>query len=329
MNNAYLSNEEAQSMNNAMPIFQNLEIGSKLQTALANGVALGTKWYLDPLNGSDSNDGLSAQTAFKTLPVAYAALTEKKNEVLFIVGGSTSIVLSAAFVWAKSYTHLVGLCPETPFGGRARIGHNADFTSMFTITASGCLFKNIHWQCGRGSTTNVNCVVVSGTSSYNVFEGCHFDAMLHATEAGGTQAWRALVLQNGARSNAFKGCTFGEWTVVWASASGALVEFLGLNAGSHFIGCRFITNTSSTSMVPVKSDVDVGGVAGYVAFEGCEFINANAKPDVMFGAPSTGKLIINDCRAFNATNWSANSSSVFNSSGPASIADGGLAVVIS
>ena len=30
-------------------------------------------YYLDPTNGSDSNNGLSVSQAFKTLPVAYAA----------------------------------------------------------------------------------------------------------------------------------------------------------------------------------------------------------------------------------------------------------------
>lgn len=329
MNNQFLSDTEASLINASSPVHQLAGVGDKLRMALANGTPMGTKWYLDPVNGDNAFDGLSPQTAFKTLPYAYDKLTANKNETLYIIGGSSALNLAVAFTWAKSYTHLVGLCGDTAFGGRARIGHSADFTTMFTINASGCIFKNIHWQCGRGSTTNVNCVVLSATAHYNYFEGCHFDAMLHATEAGGTQAWRALVLTNGVRSTTFNGCTFGDWTVVWASDNGALVEFGGLNAGTHFIGCRFLINTSSTSMVTIKSGVELGGAYAYVTFEGCKFIALNATPAVIFGAPTAGKVIIDKCSAFNVTNWSADSTAVINSSGAANIADGGLGVVIS
>lgn len=329
MNNSYMSNDEAAALNNAMPINQLVGLGSKVQQALMNGAQLGQKWYLDPVNGSDDYDGQSAQTAFKTLPYAYAKLTANKNEVLYLIGGASAINLSEAFTWGKSYTHLIGLAGDTAFGGRARIGHNADFTTMFTIDAAGCVFKNIHWQSGRGSTTNVNCVVLTATAHYNYFEGCHFDAMLNVAESGGTQAWRALVLTNGVRSTTFRGCIFGDWTVVWASAAGALVAFGGLNAGTHFIGCKFIINTSSTSMVPIKTDAELGGAYAYVVFEGCQFISVNAAPAVIFGTPTAGKVIIDKCSAFNASNWSANSTAVINSSGPANIADGGLGVVIS
>jgi len=326
MNNSYLSAEEAQAISNAMPVNQVFGVGEKLKNALAGGAQLGQKWYLDAVNGNDDYDGLSPETAFKTLPYAYAKLTANKNEILFVIGGASALNLAVAFTWGKSYTHLVGLAGDTAFGGRARIGHSANFTTMFTIDASGCVFKNIHWQFGRGSTTNVNGVVLTATAHYNYFEGCHFDGALHVTESGGSQAWRMLVLTNGVRSTTFRGCTFGDWTVVWASAAGTLVEFGGLNAGTHFIGCKFIINTSSTSMIPVKADVDLGGDYAYVTFEACNFISVNASPAVVVGVPSAGKIIIDGSTLFNCDAWSASASGKVLVSSPVGSKVGGFGV---
>jgi hypothetical protein len=323
MNNQYLSAAEASVLNNLMPGNQNLQLGSKLQTALSNGVAIGKKFYLDPVNGNDDFDGLGYETAFKTLEKAYAALTANKNEILYIIGGASALNLAAAFTWAKSYTHLIGVCGDMKFGGRVRIGHSANFTSLFTINASGCIFKNIHWQMGRGSTTNVNCVVLSATAHYNYFEGCHFDAPLNATEGGGTQAWRSLVLTSGVRSTTVNNCTFGEWTVVCASANGVHVEFGGLNAGTHFVGCTFLTCTSSTSMVTVKSNVDLGGAYAYVTFEGCKFISLATGPDAVFSVPSAGLVVVDNCTSFGFTAWSAASSNKLLVSSPTGVKTGG------
>lgn len=323
MNNQYLSNAEADALNNSMPAAQNSGIGSKLQNALAGVVSLGTKFYLDPVNGNDGNDGLGSQTAFKTLPVAYAALTANKNDILYIIGGASALNLSSAFTWAKSYTHLIGVCGDMQFGGRVRIGHNANFTTLFTINANGCVFKNIHWQMGRGSTTNVNCIVLSATAHYNYFEGCHFDAPLNAAEGGGTQAWRSLVLTNGVRSTTFNRCTFGDWTVLCASANGTHVEFGGLNAGTHFVNCTFLTCTSSASMVTVKSNVDLGGAYAYVTFEGCRFISLSTAPDAVFGVPSTGLVVVDNCTSFGFTAWSAASSNKLLVSSPTGVKTGG------
>jgi len=301
MNNSYISNDEAMVLNNASPANQLVGLGSKLQNALAVGVQMGQKWYLDPVNGNDDYDGLSAKTAFKTLPYAYAKLTANKNEVLYILGGASAIGLSSAFTWAKSYTHLIGIASELRFGGRVRIGHSANFATMFTISGDGCVFHNIHFQGGRGSTTNVTMVSITGLR--NEFSNCHFEAMLSATEAGGTQAWRAVSIGSAAQANGFKGCTFGSWTIVWASANGRLVSFEGDNADTWFDDCVFIVNTSSTSMIPVNFTGEISGAQSMVSFVKCKFIATNAVPAVAFGTPTNGNVIIDNCSAVNFTDW--------------------------
>lgn len=331
MNDSYLSAEDALAINNLMPGAQLFGIGSKLKRALDASVFVGTKWYLDPVNGLDTNDGLSAQTAFKTLAVAYAALTANKNEVLYIVGSSASLNVTTGFTWAKSYTHLVGLCAGGPYG-RVRIGHStyvAAIADLFTVSANGCIFKNIHWQQGNGHADQTKCLVLSATANYNYFENCHVDSPLNAVE--GALAYRCLYLTALARSNTFKGCWFGDWTAGPGSTDGALVEFGGTNAGTQFEDCVFLINTDEATMVPIIGAVDLGGgnPPGYAWFRNCDFLALATGVNVLATAPTTGKLVFSNCRACGVTNWSANSSNVFSLNGAASVADGGLGVVIS
>lgn len=331
MNNAYLSQEEANAVNELMPGFQLYGIGSKLKSALDAQVFVGTKWYLDPVNGLDTNDGLSAQTAFKTLEVAYAALTANKNEVLFIVGGASSLNITTGFTWAKSYTHLVGLCAGGAYG-RARIGHStyvAAIESLFTVSAAGCVFKNIHWQQGNGHADQLNCVVLTGTAHYNTFDNCHFDGPLNAVE--GALAYSCLYVTANSQSNKFYHCTFGNWSSSNTSTDGCLVRFLGKSAGTEFENCVFIISTNQSTLVAVIAAVDLGGgdTGAYVRFSDCEFLAVETGVAVVATAPTTGKLIFSKCRACGVTNWSANSANVFSLNGAASIADGGLGVVIS
>jgi hypothetical protein len=321
MNNQYLSNTEAEVLNNLSPGNQLLGFGSKLQQALANTFGIGKKWFLDPVNGNDSNDGLSPETAFKTLPIAYAALTTNENETLYVIGGASSLALSTAFEWAKSYTHMVGLASNLRFGGRARITHSANFATMFTISGSGCIFHNIHWQGGRGSTTNVTCVSITGLR--NSFTSCHFEAMLHATEAGGTQSWRAVSIGDAAQANSFIRCTFGSWTTVWASANGKLVNFVGDNADTHFDDCLFVGNTTSADMKFVGFTGPISGGQSVITFNNCRFINTNTGITVLSETPSNGSLLFSMCTGFGFTNYSAAAATVFVAS-PTMAKAGGL-----
>lgn len=67
MNN-YLSNAQSKAINNLSPGNQEYLVGTRLKSALDLGVGFmdEQKYYVHP-NGSDSNDGLSWETAFKTI----------------------------------------------------------------------------------------------------------------------------------------------------------------------------------------------------------------------------------------------------------------------
>jgi hypothetical protein len=329
MNNQYLSNAQADAINNLSPGNQNAMIGSKLQSALQGSFAIGSRFYLDPTNGSDNNDGLSPFTAYKTMAVAYAALTANKNDTLYIIGGSSSVQVTADFTWAKAYTHMIGLSAGGPYG-RSRFGHTGagPVVSLFTNSVNGCIFKNIHWQQGNGYAAQLNNVVIGAASNYGYYENCHFDSPLNAVE--GALAYRQLLFTALARSNTFRNCWFGDWTAQPSSTTGALIEFGGTNAGTQFFDCTFLINTTQATMVPIIGAVDIGGgnPPGYVLWDNCSFLALSTGVNVLCTAPTTGKFVFTRCKMFGVANLSATSSNVIMANGTAIDARyGGLGVV--
>ena len=313
MNNQYLSNVQADKINQDNPTNQVTGLGSKVQAALQGVGGLGNRYYLDPTNGNDSYDGLSVFTGVKSLATAYAMATANKNDSIYFVRGATSVSRATAFNWQLAYTNMIGLTPGGPFQ-RCRIGHSADFATLFTVTANGCIFGNLHFQQGAsGDTLALNNVVLAATSNYNTFYGCHFYSPLDATVGAGAYVMLTIAGSGttGARSNAFYNCWFGDWTAAPTSTSGHMVTFGAATAGTYFEDCVFIINSSQTSFVPISAAVDVGGgnAAGWIHFKRCSFIGLNAKPAVICTAPTTGKIIFDQCTAY-ATAWSGSSNNV-------------------
>lgn len=326
----YLTDGMITLINTAMPANEVSSLGALLDEALGGNVFFGKKWYLDPVNGVDTNDGLSADTAFKTLEYAYSKLTANKNETLYVIGGASALNVTTGFTWGKAYTHLVGLCAGGAFG-RVRIGHTyvAAIQDLFTITAAGCVFSGIHWQQGNGHAGQLNCVVLGANAHYNTFINCHFDGPLNAVE--GALAYSVVQFTANCQSTKFWHCTFGDWASSNTSTDGCLLRFLGKSAGTEFEGCTFFVTTNQATMVAIIAAVDIGGgdPGGYVRFSNCEFLALETGVNVLATAPTTGKLIFSKCQACGVTNWSANSTNVFSINGAACIADGGLGVVIS
>ena len=109
-------------------------------------VGIGNIYYLDITNGADTNNGLSPSKAFKTLAKAYAALTTLKNDVLAILYHGDAVALTAAFTWAKSSCHLVGV--GGPQGGITKgvpiSITSATATGLFVVSGDNNTFHNMH-----------------------------------------------------------------------------------------------------------------------------------------------------------------------------------------
>ncbi|HAJ79602.1 MAG TPA: hypothetical protein DCO75_07505 [Fibrobacteres bacterium] len=302
---------------------------------LANGLMAmqskysGNQYFLDPTNGNDAFDGLSPNKAKKTIDAAFALCTAAQNDRIYLMGGSSSVQVSSAFTWNKSYTHLIGVSAGGPYG-RSRFGHTGagPIVSLFTVSVNGCIFKNIHWQQGNGYAAQLNNVVLGAACNYCYFENCHFDSPLNAIE--GALAYRQLLFTALSRSNTFRNCWFGDWTAAPSSTDGALIEFGGTNAGTQFFDCTFLINTTQATMVPIKCAVDVGGgnPPGYILFDNCNFLALSTGVNVLATAPTVGKLVFLRCKMFGVANLSATSSNVIMANGTAIDARyGGLGVV--
>lgn len=278
----------------------------KVQIAAKYNVLPTNIFFCDPVNGSSTADGLNHTSALQDFLVTYNKLTTNLNDAMILIGGASANNLAAAFEWKNSYNHIVGMAPKLRFGGRVRIGHKGvPMSPMFKVSGSGNLFSNLHLQHGQqgasASATNLICAEISGLR--NRFEDCHFEASLDTTASGGSYAWRCVQLDSGAQANEFHGCTFGSWTESWASTAGNLIRFVGDNADTYFKDCTFITNTSSTSMVPIAFTGPISGANSHVTFENCKFLNLGSAPAVIFGNQTNGKVELIDCRYTNATAW--------------------------
>ena len=237
--------------------------------ALADLPYVGSKYFLDPTNGNDSNSGTESDKAFKSWTVAYAALTADQHDVLFYISGTSSLTLSAAATWAKSYTHFVGLCAPTRVAQRSRIFQLSTLTAaspLLNITGSGCIFKDFYIFQGVADNTSLINVQVTGDRNY--FGNVHFAGGGHATQAidGGA----SLKLDAG-YENCFVGCTIGIDTI--AAATGmAGVLFDSASGRNEFYDCTFLLYAGHIGAKFVEV-VDNAGFDRYILFDNCRFIN--------------------------------------------------------
>lgn len=323
-----ISNELAQAINNISPGMNQFQVGSLLKEAL--GVSIGKVIYLDPTNGDDGNDGLSADKAVRSLAVGYAKLDDGKNDVLLYVAGANGITLSSGFVWSKSYTHFIGACSETVVAQRARIFQAAAATGispLFKVTGSGCVFKNLYVFHGVDDATSKICFEVTG--SRNVFESVHFAGIGHATM---DVAGAASLKITGGEENVFRGCTIGLDTISRGANSVELL-FASAAARNLFEDCIISAYVSNAG----HALVEISGTTGidrWNIFKNCIFIADSLNRGVgltrVFKTPSgiaQGKIILNNCQAINdstATVWdSAGTGTIWHNAVAAAASAGG------
>ena len=269
----------------------------------------GNVYYLDPVNGLDTNVGTSPSTAVQTLAAGYALLTSGNNDVLVLIGNGASTGsarLSAAFTWAKNAAHLVGICAPSAVSQRARIAPTSGvtaFANFFTISGNGCLFSNLSWF--QGFTTGVAasiCVTVSGQR--NAFINCDFEGMGDAVSAASATS-RSLLLTAG--ENYFSHCNIGLDTIERTNANSS-VEITS-NAGRFvFENCIFPFWSSDGLQYGLLIN-SATALDRWVLLKGCNFICGVQSPAgtaiaaAIHAVPNAGGLICLDsaCGVFGIT----------------------------
>lgn len=247
-------------------------------------------FFVDPVNGSDSNKGNKPSKAFATLYKAHAMCTAGNNDVVYLIGNgaaSGTARLSAAasvavdstlttgeLIWSKDATHLIGIAAPGQ-NSRARIATPtgtytaATFGSnnMMTVSGDGCYISNISLTQSF-STGNAAEITLTVSGERNVFNNVFISGGLSAAAIGGT-ASRALTISTG--ENEFIGCQIGSDTVT-RSVANANLSFTAGAARNKFTKCIFPMYTSAATSVFVL--VDTGGVDRWTLFDDCLFVNA-------------------------------------------------------
>jgi hypothetical protein len=256
--------------------------------------ANGNVFFVDGTNGSDSYDGRAPGVAggasgpFKTLDVAYNACTGGLNEIVYVLGSSSSVNLSSAIasggaglVWSKNMTHLIGLGQPGRIGQRSHISNGAStnlYTPLITVSGKGCLFQNIELFNGGAHATQA-AVCLAATGVQNAFVNCQISGGGHATAAGNA-AMRSLLIggtvggtgTTAADENYFGHCYIGLDTIVRTTTSSEL-EILNGSARVTFEDCIFSTYTSAgTNFI---GTIGANGIDRFCLMKNCEFMNAS------------------------------------------------------
>jgi len=291
-----------------------LNIGELTVDTIVGGAGIGfptpgTIYYLDPANGNDTNDGKSPAKAVKSWATAYGKLTANKNDVLVYIGGSTSLRTTAAVTWNKSYTHFIGISAPVMAGNRARIFATSTQTDAvwWTVSASGCIFKNIRWHYGVASASALGCMKVTGGRNY--FENCSIEGIGNNTQ----DAANAYSLElNGAGENVFKHCSIGLDTIARGTASNDEIRCDASAVRNIFEDCIIFAYIEADSHNLVKV-VDNTGLDRYLIFRNCLFLSesSNNGTDMTsaFDVPAnmvTSYIIIDNCTKVGITDWESN-----------------------
>lgn len=293
----------------------------------------GTHFFVDPVNGVDGNSGKSVDRPFQTLARAHTKATAGKNDVVYLMGnGATSGTArqDVALAWSKNAVHLIGIAAPTRVAGRARIAATSgvDFTPMVNVTASGCIFANLHVFHGYGTAEAQIAWVESGERNYHV--NCHIAGMGHAT--AGDQAGSASLSLTGDGERTFVDCTIGLDTIA-RSAANAEIRFGSAAVRDTFENCLILSYADAATHLFVDADSS-GALDRWTQFNRCRFINAvesgaTAMTGAMAAHASAGGLILLDeCTIVGATDIEAAAASgkIFINGGAPTTTTTGLAI---
>lgn len=334
MNVNVMSAVEAKLLDSASPANQVQLLGSRIKNLLDTVMSgMGNTYYLDPTNGNNSSDGLSVATAVKDLSVAYGLCVDGHNDIVAYIAGATSLYLSAKLTWAKSYTHLVGLCAPVGVGNRARVFQLSTATGispLIDITGNGCIFKNIYVNQGVNDATSKICVRVTGQRNY--FENCHFTGINNAAQ---DVAGASSLNLSGAQENLFYHCFIGSDTQTTRGANSTELAIDTAATRNRFEDCDIYAYISNAGHALVT--VGALGIDRQMVFKNCIFITDSLNQGVsltsVFSLPAMtqGKVILRGCDmitdgASGTGDWDSNNRGlIWNSRpAPAAAAAGGV-----
>ncbi len=233
----------------------------------------GTHFFIDPVSGSDGNNGKSVRKAFKTPAYCLTRMTAGKNDVAYLLGNGASSGsgrLTTELDWSKNACHLIGVAAPTMVAGRGRIAWLSTATkedTLFTLSADGCIISNIHFFQDYATGAANQAVVVTGERNY--FSNCHIAGGGNATGAAHASA-TSLTLTGGGE-NQFDDCTIGLDTIGSGAGANATIAISSAVARTIFRRCHIVKEAGDTD--PLFLSVGAAGITRYILFVDCIFMN--------------------------------------------------------
>jgi hypothetical protein len=237
-------------------------------------LTVGNVYWVDADNGSDTDDGKTANTAFKTIAKAYDMVTSNNNDVILLSAYSAHAQTSMLTI-SKNRVHFIGTgIGARKYGQRARItmGVTTATTDVFLLknTGVGNSFINIKFDSGNTLTQAVATVGEGG--EYALYQNCEF-----YNSAKLTSDTHAEVVLNG-DSAQFVDCTFGSLA---DSVTGDKVRPAVLltentvadgkvSRDVYFDRCRFWKNAGGTTTAMIKGGAT--DIERVMEFHDCQFV---------------------------------------------------------
>jgi hypothetical protein len=163
-------------------------------------------------------------------------------------------------------THLVGAYGTGMQNLRPRIGHNADFATLLTMSGYGNTLANLYFMHGRGNAANLN--LLTDTGGRNSYVNCHFGGPMHATE-GGTAGYDLIRL--GSNELYFKSCFFGIDSIAQTTVNHIEFQASTDPPRSIFEDCIFVMKATGVGNTFLKVNAGCGACA--IIFKRCLFLN--------------------------------------------------------
>jgi hypothetical protein len=286
----------------APALFHGAKIYPEDLAGLVGQPVVGNVYYVDANNGSDSDEGTSFGSAFKTLGKAEDVCTSFNYDVIIVAPSANSVTTEASITWDKSFITVIGATAPVAQGQRSRIGFGSSATSpCLTISGMGNRFINLKLVVEE----DIN-VMVYLTGDRNYFNNVEFAGICNSTTGDDTSA--RVISMSGAGENLFENCSIGVDTVARSVANYTL-EMASSCERNTFRNCQFELWADSADACFGKISA-AGAIDRFVLFDHCLFNSngTNAGGTALTKAFDTGNAIggsifLWDSWLYGATDW--------------------------
>jgi hypothetical protein len=271
----------------------------------------GNVFFVKPITGSDGNDGLTPETAFKTVYYAHSRCTASQNDTVILLAesntaASTTDYFTTTVTWSKDMTHLIGFNCGSPLSHRSRMawsstGYDGTATPLFSISADACCFANLQWFAGINDAQALGCVDVTGDR--NVFYNCHIAGIGNDTQ----DAVGAYSLYlNGVEETLFKNCKIGLNTVDAGTAANSEILMANTVKNVFFEDCLIFRRIEHATNHPLVKVAAATSLDEFVMFDRCAFVSTSTNYGFIQGGVfklvadlTQGIIIVKDSYAYN------------------------------